>query len=217
MEINLMKNYPRTKRDTSERASLKTEEDRLIARKFDFEFFDGDRKNGYGGFNYNPRFWQPVVPDFVDHYDLKKDNYVLDIGCAKGFMLYDMMNIVSGIKVRGVDISKYAIDNCMDQVKDYLSVGNAMDLPFEDNEFNLVISITTIHNLLYDECILALKEIERVSKGKSFITVDAYGNDEEKKMMLDWNLTAKTILHEDEWRELFDKAGYKVDYFWFKP
>ena len=148
MEINLMKNYPRTKRDTSERASLKTEEDRLIARKFDFEFFDGDRKNGYGGFNYNPRFWQPVVPDFVDHYDLKKDNYVLDIGCAKGFMLYDMMNIVSGIKVRGVDISKYAIDNCMDQVKDYLSVGNAMDLPFEDNEFNLVISITTIHNLL---------------------------------------------------------------------
>ena len=217
MEINLMKNYPRTKRDTSERASLKTEEDRLIARKFDFEFFDGDRKNGYGGFNYNPRFWQPVVPDFVDHYDLKKDNYVLDIGCAKGFMLYDMMNIVSGIKVRGVDISKYAIDNCMDQVKDYLSVGNAMDLPFEDNEFNLVISITTIHNLLYDECILALKEIERVSKGKSFITVDAYGNDEEKKMMLDWNLTAKTILHEDEWRELFDKAGYKGDYFWFKP
>ena len=212
-----MKNYPRTKRDTSERASLKTEEDRLIARKFDFEFFDGDRKNGYGGFNYNPRFWQPVVPDFVDHYDLKKDNYVLDIGCAKGFMLYDMMNIVSGIKVRGVDISKYAIDNCMDQVKDYLSVGNAMDLPFEDNEFNLVISITTIHNLLYDECILALKEIERVSKGKSFITVDAYGNDEEKKMMLDWNLTAKTILHEDEWRELFDKAGYKGDYFWFKP
>ena len=90
IEIDLLKNYPKTKRNVKERGKIKTEKDRKIAREFGEDFFDGDRKNGYGGFHYNPRFWQPVIPTFKKHFGLTCDSTVLDIGCAKGFMLHDL-------------------------------------------------------------------------------------------------------------------------------
>ena len=216
-EIDLMRRYPRTKRDTKQRGSEKTEADRELARKFEKDFFDGDRRNGYGGFSYNSRFWQPVVPDFQDYYNLDKDCKVLDVGCAKGFMLHDFNQIIPGIEVNGIDISNYAIENCMPSVKDSLRVADARSLPFDDNSFDLVISVTTVHNFEREECIKALKEIQRVSKKNAFVTVDAYKNEEEKEAMFAWNLTAKTILHVDQWKELFDEAGYTGDYYWFMP
>ena len=216
-EIDLLINYPKTKRNTTERFENKKQEDINIARKFGKLFFDGSRNQGYGGFNYNKRFWQPVVPTFKDFYNLNEDSSILDVGCAKGFMLYDFKLLIPGIKISGIDISKYAITNSIDTIKNNLFVGNANDLQFEDNSFDLVISITTVHNLEKNECIKALKEIQRVSKKKNFITVDAYRNEEEKKQMLNWNLTAKTILHVDDWLDLFAKAGYDGDYYWFIP
>ena len=215
-EIDLMRNYPRTKRDTKQRGAEKTNKDRELARKFEKDFFDGDRRNGYGGFNYNSRFWQPVVPDFQEYYRLNKDSKILDIGCAKGFMLHDFSELIPGIQVQGIDISNYAIENCMPSVKGLVQVADARELPFEDDSFDLAISVTTVHNFDRPECIKALKEIERVSKN-AFITVDAYRNDIEREAMLAWNLTAKTILHVDEWKELFDEANYSSDYFWFMP
>ena len=216
-EIDLMRNYPRTKRDIKQRGAEKTSEDRELARKFEKDFFDGDRRNGYGGFSYNSRFWQPVVPDFKKQYNLTKDSKVLDVGCAKGFMMHDFSEMIPGIEVQGIDISKYAIKNCMPSVKDFVQVADARELPFEDNSFDLVISVTTVHNFDREECIQALQEIERVSKKNAFITVDAYRNDLEKEAMHAWNLTAKTILHVDEWKKLFEEAGYSSDYFWFMP
>lgn len=216
-EIDLMTNYPRTKRDVTARALEKTDKDREIARQFGRDFFDGDRAVGYGGFHYNSRFWQPVVPTFQEHYGLKTESSVLDVGCAKGFMLYDFQQIIPGITVAGCDISKYAIENSKEEVRPFLKVGDVRELPYEDNSFDLVVSITTVHNVEYDECIRSLREIERVSRKNSFITVDAYRNDTEKEAMYAWNLTAKTILHVDEWIELFDKAGYTGDYYWFVP
>ena len=212
-----MRNYPRTKRDIKQRGEEKTSEDRELARKFEKDFFDGDRRNGYGGFSYNSRFWQPVVPDFQKQYNLTKDSKVLDVGCAKGFMMHDFSEMIPGIKVQGIDVSKYAIENCMPSVKDFVQVADARELPFEDNSFDLVISVTTVHNFDREECIQALQEIERVSKKNAFITVDAYRNDLEKEAMHAWNLTAKTILHVDEWKKLFEEAGYSSDYFWFMP
>lgn len=216
-EIDLMKNYPRTKRDPKARAAEKTEQDRAIARQFGKEFFDGERRTGYGGFSYNPRFWQPVIPDFVKHWDLNANSSVLDVGCAKGFMLWDFMQLVPGIKVAGIDISKYAIENGVEQVRPYLQVGDARKLPFPDKSFDVVISITTVHNFDRAELIQSLREIERVQRRGSFITVDAYRNDEEKEAMYAWNLTAKTIMHVDEWKKLFKEAGYTGDYHWFMP
>jgi len=217
IEIELLKNYPKTKRDLKERAESKTEEDRAIARQFGKDFFDGDRNHGYGGFGYMSRFWQPVIPTFKEHFNLDSNSKVLDVGCAKGFMLFDMIELIPNITVRGIDISSYAIENSKEEVKEFLSVADARVLPFEDNSFDVVISINTIHNLERDECAKALQEIERVSRGKSFITVDAYRNDEEKEAMYAWNLTAKTIMSVDEWMAFFDEVGYTGDYYWFIP
>ena len=216
-EIDLLVNYPKAKRNVDERGVKKTNKDRALARKFGKDFFDGDRKNGYGGFNYFPKFWQPVIPTFKNYWKLNENSTVLDVGCAKGFMLYDLTKLVPGIKVKGIDISKYAIDNSIEDVRNNLSVANANNLPFEDDSFDVVISINTIHNLDREECGKALQEIERVSKGKSFITVDAYRNEEEKRRMYDWNLTAKTIMSVDEWILFFEEVGYTGDYYWFIP
>ncbi|MDA7709211.1 class I SAM-dependent methyltransferase [bacterium] len=216
-EIDLMRNYPRTKRDPLARGASKSAEDQALARKFGKEFFDGERSHGYGGFHYNSRFWEPVVPDFIEHYSLTNADRLLDVGCAKGFMLHDFKCALPHLKVAGIDVSDYAIENCIQSVKGFCEVGNALELPFEDNEFDVSISITTLHNLDGDDLVTALKEIQRVSRRGSFITVDAYTNDQEKEAMYAWNLTAKTILHVDDWKNLFARAGYTGDYYWFMP
>ncbi|MBU1659468.1 class I SAM-dependent methyltransferase [bacterium] len=216
-EINLMQNYPKTKRDLSKRLEEKTEQDKALARQFSKEFFDGERSHGYGGFYYSPKFWEDVIPTFKEYYKLDKSSKILDIGCAKGFMLYDFQRLIPEIGVRGVDISEYAISHAKEEVKEYLQVANAMRLPFEDNSFDLVISITTLHNLDKDEMKIALKEIMRVSKKDAFITLDAYRDDEEKKAMEAWNLTALTMMHTAEWKAFFKECGYEGDYYWFIP
>jgi len=216
-EVNLLINYPQSKRNIEERVNQKTEEDRIVARKFGKDFFDGDRKHGYGGFKYNPKFWQPVIPTFKKYWNLSSDNSVLDVGCGKGFMLYDFLQLIPGIKLKGIDISEYAIKNSLPEVKNLIQVANAKKLPFPDNSFDFVISINTVHNLEKSECAKALKEISRVCKKNAFITVDAFNNEEEKNRMYAWNLTAKTIMSVNEWKIFFKEIGYEGDYFWFIP
>lgn len=216
-EINLLKNYPKSKRKVNERAAKKTEEVRRIARKFDKEYFDGDRIYGYGGYCYNPRFWQPVIPDFVKHYHLTNRSSILDVGCGKGFMMHDFIEVIDGLHIEGIDISKYAIDHALLDVKPFIMRGNAKKLPFPDSSFDLVISINTVHNLPLEDCIRALREIMRVSKKHAFITVDAYRNEKERKRMDAWNLTALTYMSVAEWKKLFADVGYTGDYWWFIP
>ena len=216
-EVDLLIDYPRSNRDVDSRSAEKTEADRAIARRFGKEFFDGQRRHGYGGFTYHPRFWQPVIPSFRNYYDLTRESSVLDVGCAKGFMVRDFVELVPGLSVSGVDISEYAIECAGDDVRLDLQVADARDLPFEDDSFDLVVSINTIHNLDRDGVVQALGEIDRVSRNFAYVTVDAYRNEAEKERMMKWNLTARTILSDREWVELFTEAGYKGDYYWFVP
>lgn len=216
-ELNLLTKYPKTKRAIDERAETRTREDIAIAKKFGREYFDGTRNQGYGGFSYHPKFWSGVVNDFIEHYNLKNGSYILDVGCSKGFMLYDFLTALPGLNVRGIDISEYAIQNALPQIRPFLHVGNANDLSmFKDNEFDPVISINTIHNLKLEECKKSLKEIQRVGQN-AYITVDAWRNDEEKVKMNKWNLTAETFMHIDDWKKLFKEVGYEGDYYWFIP
>ena len=217
LEIDLLVNYPKAKRNLDERAASKTEADRAIARQFGKDFFDGDRRYGYGGFNYLPRFWQPVIPSFQSHFRLDSNSSLLDVGCAKGFMMHDLAALIPGITVKGIDISQYAIDNAIEDMKPHVQVANAINLPFPDKSFDIVISINTIHNLERHELATALREIQRVAIRGAFITVDAYRDDAERERMLSWNLTAKTIMHVEEWVEFFEEVGYTGDYYWFIP
>ena len=162
MEIDLLKNYPKSKRNLDERE--KTDEERKIARKFGKDFFDGERRFGYGGFHYNPRFWTNVVKDFCNHWKIKDNDSILDVGCGKGFMIYDFLLLKPNLKIEGIDISRYAIENSKSEIKHLLTEAKAEDLPYEDNSFDYIISINTIHNLDRKKCIRALKEIKRVSK-----------------------------------------------------
>ena len=216
-EINLLKKYPKTKRDLSKRGNEKTGEDRIIARRFDKEFFDGDRKNGYGGYYYNSKFWTEVVKDLNNFYKLKSGSKILDIGCGKGFMLFDFMKLNPNFVLEGIDISDYAITNAVPEVKKFLKVGDAKSLPYEDNSFDLVISINTTHNLEINQCKKALSEMERVSRKDKYLIVDAYSNEIEKDRIFAWNLTAKTILSTNEWISLFEEVGYTGHYYWFEP
>lgn len=215
-EINLLKKYPKSKRNIQDR-KLNKKKYQKIARKFDKRFFDGSRDTGYGGFNYNERFWGKVVKDFKKYYHLKNHMSVLDIGCAKGFTLVDLKKILPKLKVKGIDISSYAIKNSHKNVKKFLDVGCCSKLPYEDNSFDLVLAINTIHNLNKKKCAKAIKEINRVSKKYAFIMVDAYQNKKERERMYNWNLTAKTIMSRKSWKTFFKKNNYKGDYFWFTP
>ena len=211
-EIDLLQK-PQIKRILDK--NWRSKQNRIIARRFDKDFFDGDRINGYGGYKYDGR-WKAVVKRMQEVYGINEKSSVLDLGCGKGFLLHDLKEMVPGISVAGLDISKYAIENGMDSVKPFMVLGSADELPYADNTFDMVLSLDTIHNLPLEKCEKALQEIMRVCKpnGHKFILVDAYNNDEEKANMEAWNLTALTHMYVNEWLEFFKNAGYDGDYFW---
>ncbi len=213
-EINLMAFYPQGKGRNAERPAI-TEEDRRISKQFGRDHFDGDRRYGYGGYTYHPRFWTNTVKYTRDYYHLRDDASILDIGCAKGFMLCDFQQLMPKARLAGIDVSEYAITNALDSVKPFVRIGNAKVLPYPDKSYDLVLAINTIHNLPYDDCRQSLREIQRVSRQHAFVMVDAYRTDEERRAMEKWVLTAETLLPVDGWLQLFADAGYTGDYYWW--
>lgn len=215
-EINLLDTLPQVKRDPKARAAAKTKEDRLIAKRFDKDFFDGERRHGYGGYRYDGR-WVSVARRLIEHYKLPEQPRILDVGAAKGFLMHDFLQLKPGASVRGLDVSAYARENAHGDMGKLIDLGSADSLPYEDGSFDLVVSINSIHNLPLDACKKALREIQRVSRGNAFITVDAWRTEEEHERLLDWILTAETYLSVDDWITLFAEVGYKGDYWWFIP
>lgn len=211
-EVNLLQRYPKSKRKLDKPRSLDPENIRT-ARKFGEAFFDGRREEGYGGYRYDGR-WLPIAEDIVEHFDLRPGQRVLDVGCAKGFLVKDLMTVCPGLEVFGLDISHYGLDCAEADAKGRLVEGTADVLPFADGAFDLVLSINTIHNLERPRLITALREFERLSPGRSYIQLDAYRTDAEREIFQSWVLTAMTFLKPDEWCELFNEAGYTGDYYW---
>lgn len=214
-EINLLDRYPRSKRPIDERGAAIKPEHRAVARRFDFDYFDGERLHGYGGYHYHPRFWQETVKRLRDHYALPGEASLLDVGCGKGFMMHDFKALMPAMTVQGLDISRYALDHALDDMKPFIALGDAKKLPFKDASYDLVISINTVHNLGLEDCKTALREIQRVARGKSFVTMDAWRNEAERERLMKWNLTALTYMCTDDWKTLFQDIGYTGDYYWF--
>lgn len=212
-EIDLMKYYPRSPKPLTSRTMV-TDEDLKIARQFGKDYFDGDRKYGYGGYHYHPRFWTETVKHIRDYYKLSLDVSILDVGCGKGFMLHDFKLLMPQCTIAGLEISSYAYNNALSDVKPHITIGNAKELPHPDKSFDFVTAINTVHNLPLDECKQAIREIQRVARLHAFIVVDAWRNEEERDRYLKWVVTCLTAMHVNEWKELFKEVGYTHDYYW---
>jgi ubiquinone/menaquinone biosynthesis C-methylase UbiE len=211
IEVNLLRSLPQSNRSIAARASAKTDEHIRISRQYGQEYFDGSREYGYGGYSYDGR-WVPVATDIIDHFGLETGERVLDVGCAKGFLVKDLVD--SGIDAFGIDVSEYALLNCVPDVVGRLHLGNATKLVFPDCSFGVVLAINSLHNLPREDCLTALKEIERLAPGRGFVQVDSYRTLQEKRVFEDWVLTAMFHGFPEEWLELFDEAGYTGDWNW---
>lgn len=183
----------------------------IIAKQYGYDYWDGDRKYGYGGYRYDGR-WKSVAEKLADYYQLQPEQKVLDVGCGMAHLLYELTQVVPGIKVVGVDISRYALEHAKPEVRSTLQYGQAQALPFEDNEFDLVVSLATLHNLKIFELKKALQEIGRVSKKNSYIMVESFRNDREEVNMLYWQLTCASYYSVEEWEWLYQEWGYAGDY-----
>lgn len=210
--INLLGSAPKVVRDIRSRRADK-ERNRELALKFGREYFDGPRERGYGGYVYDGR-WVAVAKRLVEIYGLKPGHKVLDIGCAKGFLVKDLTDVLPSLEVWGLDISAYALANAHLDAAGRLVRGSCDSLPFADGTFDLALAINTVHNLDYEGCLRSLREIVRVSPRYAFVQVDAYRNETEREIFEDWMLTAKTYLTPEGWLDLFRKAGYRGDYYW---
>ncbi len=201
-----------TKRDYIERViSDDKAECAKIAKEYGYDYWDGERKYGYGGYRYDGR-WRSVAQKLADHYQLKAGKRVLDVGCGMAHLLYELTQVVPGLIVSGIDISQYALQHAKEEIRDSLQYGWAQNIPFADNEFDLVISLATLHNLKVYDLEKAVREIERVSKKSSYIMVESYRNDREEVNMLYWQLTCASYYSVDEWEWLYKKWGYTGDY-----
>lgn len=183
-----------------------------VAIQWGKDYWDGDRKYGYGGYSYDGR-QIPVAEAMAKHYGLKAGDKILDVGCGKAYLLYAFTQVVPGIEVAGIDISEYGIANAKEEVKPFLKVGNAISLPYEDNSFDFVVSVTTLHNLYNYELRSAFQEIQRVSKSdKKHVVFESYRNEKEKANLLYWQITCRSFYTPQEWEWFMDESGYTGDY-----
>jgi SAM-dependent methyltransferase len=212
-KLDLLGRLPRTRRNITARATAKSPE--LVARamQFEFDYFDGSRDYGYGGYRYDGR-WVPVAADIVAHYGLKPGQRVLDVGCAKGFLVKDLLGACPGLEVWGLDISHYALSHAEPEASGRLVRGSCDALPFAAGSFDLVIGLDVIHNLDRAGVVRALREFGRVGRGRSYIRVDSYRTPEERAVFVEWVLTAKFHDYPEGWEAVFAEAGFRGDWTW---
>jgi len=210
-EVDLLRALPKTKRDIQKREAAKDPEVVRISKEYGEMYFDGPRDYGYGGYRYDGR-WVPVATDIIRHFGLGPGARVLDVGCAKGFLVKDLVD--QGMDAHGLDISEYALAHAPPEIADRLRLGSADDLPYDDDSFDCVLSLDTVHNLDREGAVRALAEIQRVSGGRAFVRVDSYRTPEQKEIFESWVLTAGFHDYPDGWKRLFEEAGYTGDYYW---
>jgi SAM-dependent methyltransferase len=183
-----------------------------LAKQWDYDYWDGDRRINYGGYRYMEGRWEKVARLMVERYGLKPGDKILDIGCGKGFLLYDFTKVMPGLEVHGIDVSDYAIANSKEEIRDRLQVVNATSLPWADDTFDFVYSINTFHNLHNYDLDKALREMQRVGRKNKYICVESYRNEEEKANLLYWQVTCEAFCTPEEWEWWFKQTGYTGDH-----
>lgn len=218
-EMTFLQSYQvSTNRNYLERVTVEKPHCCETAKKWGFDYWDGDRKYGYGGYKYDGR-WAPIAKSMAQKYGLNKDDTILDIGCGKGFLLYEFTNAVPGIKVEGIDISPYAITDAelhfyrAKKYGHYFEIGNASRLPWANEYFDFVYSINTFHNLNVADLKMAVMEMMRVAKDGSdkYLCIESYRNETEKFNLQNWALTCESFYRPDDWKFLLKEWGYDGD------
>lgn len=211
-EFNALRDYPQPKEPRYIGPNIRTIKNRIIASYRDERYYDGQRNNGYGGFKYDGR-WKKIAESMVRDYGLTEKSALLQVGCEKGFLLHDFHALFPLMKIRGAEMSAYAISQSIPAIKQYIVQTDYNKLPFADREFDFVIAIGVVYTLTLRDAISCLKEIQRVGKGKSFITLGAYRDAQGERLFKNWSVLGSTILHVDEWVEVLKEAGYSGDYY----
>lgn len=183
-----------------------------LATQWGYDYWDGDRRINYGGYRYMEGRWEKVARAMAEHYDLPSNPKILDIGCGKGFLLFDFLKVIPDAEIYGIDISSYALENSKEEIRDRLTLGKANSLPWEDDTFDLVISINTFHNLHAYDLHAAIKEMERVGKKNKYICIESYRNQTEKTNLLYWQVTCEAFCTPKEWKWWFEQCDYTGDY-----
>jgi SAM-dependent methyltransferase len=210
-EVNFLEAYQKkTQRNYAERAVAEKGEYAERAKQWGHDYWDGDRRYGYGGYKYDGR-WNPIAQDIAKHYGLKKGDKVLDIGCGKAFLLHEFTQVVPGCEIAGLDISAYAVEHAKEEARPFLKVGNCTKLPWPDKTFDFVYSINTFHNLGVDDLKQAVQEMQRVGKGPKWLCVEAFRNEREKVNLLYWQLTCESFFRPEGWKFLLKEWGYQGD------
>ncbi len=215
--MKIMRNFITKLHQSTQRDYLKRMIDNKVdcmieSKKYGKNYWDGDRKYGYGGYKYILDRWKPLAEDLISTYSLSNSSKILDIGCGKGYLLYEIKKLLPGIEVVGIDSSRYAIDNCHQEIKPFIIEHRAQDpLPFKGKDFDLIISITTLHNLRIFDLMNSIKEIERVGKN-GYIVVESYRDEKELFNLECWALTCESFFDIDEWIWIYNSCNYTGDY-----
>ena len=184
----------------------------LKAKEYEFDYWDGSRRYGYGGYKYIPDRWRPIAELLIKNYNLTNNSSVLDVGCGKGFLLYEMKLLLPNLNIAGFDISKHGIAQAKEKINKGLFIHQAQKpYPFKDKQFDLVMSLGCLHNLKIFELEVALKEIERVGK-QGYIMLESYRNEKELFNLQCWALTCESFFNHKEWVWIYDHFGYTGDY-----
>jgi SAM-dependent methyltransferase len=212
-EIKIVSNlHKSTKRDYLKRMNDNKVKCMTIAKKYGFDYWDGNRKYGYGGYKYIPGKWTPIAKKLIKIYKLNNNSCVLDIGCGKAYLLYEIKKILPKIRIKGLDISGYCINKSLPLVKKFLFKHDIKKgLPFKKNSFDLVISLACLHNLEINDLMKSIKQINNIAK-KKYIMVESYRNNKELFNLQCWALTCESFFSKNEWKWLFKKSGYNGDY-----
>lgn len=184
----------------------------LKAKEYEFDYWDGDRRLGYGGYKYLPGRWKPVAEALIERYQLTENSSILDVGCGKAFLLYEIQQLLPGIELHGFDISKHGLASALPDLDATLIEHRAQDpFPYQDDQFDLVLSLATLHNLRIFDLESALQEVERVGR-QGYVMVESYRNEQELFNLECWALTAEAFFDVEEWIWLFNKFGFTGDY-----
>lgn len=212
-ELNLItKLHNLTKRNYLQRMQNEKVKCMKVSKKYEFDYWDGDRKYGYGGYKYIKGRWSKVAKKLIQIYKLKNNSKILDIGCGKGYLLYEIKKILPKIRIHGLDISNHALKNSPEEIRKYLNKHDLKKgLNFKKNSFDLVFSLATLHNLEINFLFKIIKQIDNIGK-KKYIMVESYKNNQELFNLQCWALTCESFFSKNEWKWIFKNLNYTGDF-----